>query len=307
VTAVIATVLLTRRIPETDVQLTADVRELGFRVATEQPLTEPVVLSSLAVSGLRKIQLPALARSDSDAIEAPSIEFTALDSGTISLAPVTLPAGSRAWITKTGSANTYRLTLDSSAATIRVAVDGNVRSTARGMATRLIRYVPPQRFRLFPNPREAVELDLRQSSVSHDGATDEIMSDLPISALSLSHIEHFTFGDQSLARSVSSIAKGTLYLESLDGRPRSLRPSETLQIAVSRGDLLGLEVGRATISFIFQGRVSDLRIGAGESTRDLMPTLLDWLRYRHSVWLLWGTGVYLLTLYGTVRGLRKDG
>lgn len=300
ITAAIATVLL-RHMPWTEVALTADVRALGFRVTGAQPLTEPVVLSTLAVSGLRNIVLP------SSSVDAPNIAFTAVDSGTISLAPVILQTGSPVWITKTNWPSGYRLTLDSAVSSMRVAVDGDVQVTARGTPRAVVRYPQPQRIRLRPDARSTLSLELGPTSSWHDEPTGQIVSDLSIDRLSLSHIEHFAAGPQDLSRPVSSIVKGTLYFESLDGQPLSLRPSETVDIGVSRGDLLGLNVGRTTISFVFRGRVHTLRVGAGASTRNVMPTLLDWLRSRHSIWLLWGAVVYLFGLYGTIRGFRKDG
>ena len=74
---------------------------------------------------------------------------------------------------------------------------------------------------------------------------------------------------------------------------------------VRRGDMLRLTMSDLRddgIATTFQGDVRDLRTGAGEHPRSLMPTLLDWLRQRQGLSLLWGTALYM---FGVVTTFRK--
>ena len=83
---------------------------------------------------------------------------------------------------------------------------------------------------------------------------------------------------------------------------RKLRPGEMLRFGGASGTFLTLDLRDDGIATTFQGDVRDLRTGAGEHPRSLMPTLLDWLRQRQGLSLLWGTALYM---FGVVTTFRK--
>jgi hypothetical protein len=120
--------------------------------------------------------------------------------------------------------------------------------------------------------------------------------------LSLLRIDQLQDAERTLVRRVSTILSGTLYLESLNGLVRPLRPAEAIQFDRSYGEIrtLGFHDGHLVVNF--HGRVHGMTTGTGESRRSLMPTYLEWLQARHGLSLLWGTTLYLFALIvGVIR------
>ena len=64
-----------------------------------------------------------------------------------------------------------------------------------------------------------------------------------------------------------------------------------LRFGVANGTILTLDLRDDGIAAIFQGDVRGMRSGAGDHPRVLMPTLLEWLRSRQALSLLWGTAL----------------
>jgi hypothetical protein len=104
-----------------------------------------------------------------------------------------------------------------------------------------------------------------------------------------------------LARPVSTILSGSLYFEALGGGERRMRPGEMLRFGEASGTFLTLDLRDEEIAATFQGDVRAMRAGAGEHPRSLMPTLLEWLRKRQGLSLLWGTALYLSGIGLTLR------
>jgi hypothetical protein len=127
---------------------------------------------------------------------------------------------------------------------------------------------------------------------------------VPLLADSLSFVRVDRAGEETRAivRRTSAILSGSLYLESLNGLERKLRPGELLEVSASHGEITELSVAPDHLTLRYQGRVKGLSVGAGESRRSLMPTWLEWLKARRGAWLLWGTAVYL---FGLVMGLLR--
>jgi hypothetical protein len=74
-----------------------------------------------------------------------------------------------------------------------------------------------------------------------------------------------------------------------------------LRFGRASGTILTLDLREDGIAARFQGTVREMRAGAGDHPRSLMPTLLEWLRQRQGLSLLWGTALYLFGIAMTLR------
>ena len=104
-----------------------------------------------------------------------------------------------------------------------------------------------------------------------------------------------------LARPVSTIQSGSVFFQALGGTERKLRPGEMLRFGAASGTFLTLDLRDDGIAATFQGEVSEMRSGSGDDPRSLMPTLLEWLRKRKRLSLLWGTALYFSGMALTLR------
>jgi hypothetical protein len=149
----------------------------------------------------------------------------------------------------------------------------------------------PRSLLLDPDAAE-VNLNLRFAA----GTGSVFSPQLSVSRLALSRIDELQSLDGSTAHTVSTILSGTLYLESLNGEPRKLRPRELLQFDEVRGVIRTLQLEGGHVALAFRGKVRGMRSGWGENPVSLMPTWLAWLQARHGLSLLWGTTLYFFGL-----------
>jgi hypothetical protein len=117
---------------------------------------------------------------------------------------------------------------------------------------------------------------------------------LPVSRLSFRHVEPNL--NRAGARYLSTIASGNLFIESLNGMKRPLRPGDALRFTSSRGEMRTLSLRGGSIRAQFQGNVQGMTVGVENEPVNLMPSLLEWLRARHGLYLMWGTGLYFFGL-----------
>ena len=114
-TLLIASVLLFARVPETEVELEIGATEVSFSLPSQQVLFENMSLSSLGVSGLRRVTLPGgsrrgtrgsrphcLAPDEDAAVRLEALEDGARR-GTIGIAAIVPGAGTEVWLRRADS------------------------------------------------------------------------------------------------------------------------------------------------------------------------------------------------------------
>ena len=110
-TLVLVSILLFVRVPVTEIELDLALSEVSFVLSSPQKFSDAMALSALGVSGLREIQLPIDARRDATRRGGPdgpevavllSVGSSGKRHGTITLAPLILPAGTQVWVRRTG-------------------------------------------------------------------------------------------------------------------------------------------------------------------------------------------------------------
>ena len=145
-TLLIASVLLFARVPETEVELEIGATEVSFSLPSQQVLFENMSLSSLGVSGLRRVSLPALAGGepgetdtllpDDTADEDAAVRLEAVEDGgrrgTIGIAAIVPGAGTDVWLRRSDLPGQYRLSLRNAKGPIQVDVAGPLRIAVAG-------------------------------------------------------------------------------------------------------------------------------------------------------------------------------
>lgn len=294
-TMLLASALLYLRTPTTEIELEASVSELQFVSPVEQVLTQILVLRSLQVAGA-----DAVSMSDSQ-VQGPGGGAITLQAdagspscaGTITLDPMLLPAGSRVRLRGTPGAERLRMSLLAPGMRLHVTVDGCVKLTAGGAKT-----VRTSGTRSVTVGLGSDEADIDMAAI--DATPPALAGSLSATALSLARVEQFGEEGRSHVRHASTIESGRLFMLSLNGQEKALRPGEEIAFAQVRGELRSMEPRAPLIALRFHGQADGMVAGFGASARDIMPTWLEWLRSNQSLSLLWGSVLYALGLFATL-------
>jgi hypothetical protein len=307
-------VLLLTGPSQTEIELDLEVSGVDFVLSQRsEELPESMGLSTLGVTGLRAIPAPCAGEAEDQA--SPSPEVADVDvklsaahdgsrAGSIMLEPLPLPAGTHVGISYERP-DGYRLSLSSerrpsgdpqtssNLPRFRANLDGPVEMKRSGERQRLEHEMPTG---YCFDPSHEVDLNLKLLSTAKSDLTE------PLSVSRLSFLKAEA-QDAKRPRShrMSTIHSGSLFFEALNGEERKLRPGEVIEFKESEGELRALELDQDRIVLRFHGSVSGIRRGAGENSRSLMPTWLDWLRARHGgLSVLWGVVIYIFGLIITV-------
>jgi hypothetical protein len=299
-TLAIVSVLLFARVPTTDIELELSLAEFSFVLAKDQALTGTMGLSALGASGLGRVQTPEsrgpfLEQSQAPGDSATAVSVTPFSRGTrqgsLTLAPVPLPAGARVTVQRPDLPNQCRLSTTVPGLIIEATVNGPVTVGLAGSLAREFDFAIPRPVRL-ETGAEDLALDLTFAKMPQSPFSPQ----LQVRDLSFSRIDQFLGPDRTLVKRLSTILSGTLYFESLNGQERRLRAGEELRFERSQGEIRTIELADHHIALKFHGRVSGMTTGAGEGHRSIMPTYLEWLWARHGLSLLWGTSLYVFGL-----------
>jgi hypothetical protein len=303
VTLVVASVLLFTRVPTTTIEISGSFTGLGFVSAVAQSLNRPLDVTAIGVAGLKGAQLPQEVAQQEGGMPAIRI---AIDStkdgkrGSIVVDRIVVPAGTHVWLSRTDLPRQYRLSLRSTApvpVTVHADVMGTVAiAPANAAATTTTLRAP--RSVDFSGTTSALDIDLTLTPAAQAPRWQQIEA----RDLQLYRVENDQDADRPLVRPVSTVVSGSIFFESVGGTERKLRPGEMLRFGGASGTFLTLDLRDDGIATTFQGDVRELRSGAGDHPRSLMPTLLDWLRQRQGLSLLWGTALYM---FGVVTTFRK--
>jgi hypothetical protein len=289
-TLLLVSLLLFLRVRETQVEMQLVVSEVSFVLTRAQVVTDIMKLAELSASGLRGVQLPdpeLAAPADQKAVRV-----TSLESGTLTLDPVSLASGAAVRIDAERSQGTFKLGVSHrEPATFQATAHGPIRFELPGSESRDVDLAIPKSLVLGSDPAGAT-LDLALAK----GSTAAFSPQVAIRRLDLSRVDEFHAPEGTMTQAVSTILAGTIYLESLNGEARPLRPRELLRFSEIRGVIRTIELGDGRVTLAFRGTVRGMRSGWGTKPVTLMPTWLDWLRAQHGLALLWGTTLYLFGL-----------
>lgn len=301
-TLVVASVLLFVRVSTTSIELNGTFTGLGFVSAQQQPLGRPMRVAAFGVAGAKSVQFPEEVPSAAGATTARVAANETSDgkqAGSIVVDRIVVPAGTQVWLARTDVPRQYRLSMRAPAsATIDVHAD----------VTGSVTFAPsvPARGAVVLGAPRAVDVRSSDGALDLDltlaaGAPPPRWEQIAVRDLRLHRVEDVADAARPFARPLSTIQSGSLYFEALGGVERKLRTGELLRFGEASGTLLTLDLRDDAIAGIFQGDVRELRSGSGDAPRSLMPTLLEWLRKRQALSLLWGTALYLSGIGLTLR------
>lgn len=286
-TLTITSVLLFARITSTEIELDVSLAQLTFTLTKAQAISGALDLSSLGVSGLGDVQLP-----QSPLSPVPAVSLAASTAGprhgVVSLSPLLLPADAQVTLAYSDVANQYRLSANAPNLAFEAAVYGPVAISLAGSPSRTVDLTSPKPVLLKGGPTD-VSLDLTFSALPQSPLSPQ----LDVRGIAFSRVDQFLESNQTIVKRLSTILSGTLSFESLNGDELRLRPGEDVRFEKSEGEIRSLECAAKHIDLKFHGRVRGMTAGTGEGRRSIMPTYLEWLKARHGLTLLWGSGVYL--------------
>ena len=301
-TLLVASVLLFVRVSSTTIELAGSFGGLGFVSAREQPLGRPMRVAALGVAGARDVRVPEEVTSSAGATALRvAVDDTtgAMRAGSIVMDRIVVPEGAQVWISRTDVPRQYRLSLRAPSTTpieLHADLTGALAFATAGAPRTAVTLRAPSELD-FRSGDGALDLDLTLAP----GAPAPRWEQLAVRDLRLHRVDDEQGAPRPLARPVSTIQSGALYFEALGGSERKLRSGEMLRFGEASGTFLTLDLRDDGIAATFQGEVREMRSGSGDAPRSLMPTLLEWLRKRQGLSLLWGTALYLSGIALTLR------
>ncbi len=306
-TLVIGSALAFGRTRSTEIELTARVDEVAFELAAEQVLFEGMLLSSLGVAGARRLELPNESVSGEAAMALRLEAVTEKGQrGSLRLGTLVGASGTRVRLQLAETPPGYRMTLSGPPSTLQIDLRGPVRiaGVRAGVATE--RYAVPRSVHVsWQDTPLTLALELETGPPGDPDAanalgTASFAPELDIAGLVLHGFDEHVRPAGTLLRRPSRIHSGRLYLDSLDGRMRTLRAGERLRFASSSGVLHRLRLGSEDMALRFHGDVAGMETGSSANPRSLMPSWLDWLRARQGLLLVWGSVLYVVGIVAAI-------
>jgi hypothetical protein len=306
VTLLIVSLLLFARVSSTEIELDLLVSEVSFRIPEQQALTNDINLSALGVSGIQEIQMPRSHVKEEQVFQTQDKSGLAVkltpkagdgQNGSVTLASLIIPGGSRIDVSPSDNPQQYRLSVKGKGMELSAGVAGMLEIAQAGMPPEQVNYMSPKSV-IFKSASGEINLDMNFIT-----DTKGIFSrQIPADSLSLFNVDEHVSGDNTIVRHLSTILSGTLYFESLGGKEKKLRPGQEIRFESSTGIIRTLELKDDHIAFGFHGSVRGMTTGGDKNPVSLMPTYLEWLSARHGLSLLWGTTLYL---FGIILGVMR--
>jgi hypothetical protein len=298
-TLVLASVLLFVRVRQTEIEADLSVSHVTFETLREQPIARAIhSLKSLHVGGVRALHLPdspAPATSEDGDLSVAVSTREGRQPGRVSLAQLSLPAGARVHVEQTELPGQFRIVLETPGPLqLPVDVYGAVQVSSRVTPQRDMELAAPQRVLLEMASKEA-DLLFTASGTGPVG----LLPQIPVRAVSFVQPQQFADAQSVgplFVRAISGIQSGTLYLEELENKAVTLHSGEPLRFEAFHGHLRQLAIHGDKISLKFSGIARGMRTGSDENPRSLMPTLLEWLKARQALLLMWGTVFYCISV-----------
>jgi hypothetical protein len=309
VTLALVSLLLYSRVPSTEIELDAKLSEVSFTLTSRQAVLATQNLVAVGASGLEHVALPYIRDGAPTVLDAMSGELCNAEialtgdvarRGVVSLNALAVPGGTKVSLTRQADDRVALLLTPpaSQRLSIGVSIRGHVHTVARcpsGTVNGEQNYASPQLIEL--TGASSTPISLQFTVVP--GATLAFSSQMGVSDISMLQVDELIEGTGPLARQVSSLASGSLYLESLNGKEITLRPNEELRFSRSSGEIRKLSLSpnggsdAGTLALEAHASVKGMTIGRPPNVRSLMPTYLEWLSARRGLALLWGSTLYV--------------
>lgn len=291
---VCASFLLFRRVAVTQVEIDVSAASAEFRLAQTRSLTDTAVVTSLRLTGVRKLSANLC---DSISGESTPRDFTlrgaiGTNTGTITLQPIEAKKGVSVSISAEDSPSRWVIGFSGAPQTVKATFEGSLRVDGE----------PCRIEAKFPRTLEAA-LDEKSSRVVLDFARTPhafFPPLLPVDRLAFVRTDVLELGGTIERMQSSTLGGGSIFFEELEGKENKLRDGEWLDIGVRQGWLRTPRAAGPSLAWRYRGSVDTLRSGPPNARRDLKPSWLEYARAQHGIGLLWGTALSLFGLGGTL-------
>jgi hypothetical protein len=294
-TVMLVSLLAFGRMPRTEILLDVQAEEVAFGVASSQMFLEAIALSTLGISGDTVIDMPGPS-GNFQRLERVPVHLTVASlgeaRGSVDLSPLALGAGTRVSMLYAGAPGRFRLAHQGEEAEHRVNLSGPIDLAGPAPEGHRLDFQIPRPVRIRCG-KQAVTLDL---GLHGDSDGKEVIAGLHISELDFIRVDQRATHRGTAIRRRSAIRSGTLFMESLNGRAMQLRPGQVLRFQRVEGEIRTAGLTKDAIALQFHGSVAGMTTGALDDPSSLMPTWLEWLAERRTLYLFWGTAMYLLGL-----------
>jgi hypothetical protein len=309
-TVVLIAALLFMRVGSTEISLDLRVERLSFDSARKQILTGTTGAERVALGGVARVVLPPGVSSDRLADqpqpgEILSVALTAPEGGVLSVDPIEIPRGARVAIGRADPDGTTSIAVYQATAQTGKTTPMEVQVTAPSGVTLDVAnsFAGPETFDLTrPRPYvfvSALDTDTFIDVTPNEGKPLVFGDEIEVDRLSFARVMEV---EGEVARRLSTVLGGTVFLESLGGKAYPLRRGEHLDLALESAAISSLSVTPEAIVLRATGRARALSVGSpgnapdSGGNRNLMPRWLEWLTARHEIGLFWGATLYVFGL-----------
>ena len=298
-------VMISIKVSSIEVQFNLLVSELSWHQQQAGEIAGHIILDSLEVNSFGNISLPRTQQTGEQALTVPPANFWIPEngSGKISLAPISAGSGTQVWLSKSLNDTTAALSMKGPKTRVTANLSGIVGIDAGGsrLSERDFGRARPVNF-------EATEPNLLDLALRFDGNQNiSFPSHIMISSLSLQEVEDVMVNGLPTKKNFSTILKGEIYNESMNGKKYSIRKGEWLLVDGIEGEIRSMQLTDDGIRLDYHGKVTSISVGSNQHKRDLMPNWLEWFGERHSVKMLWGAFLWLLTtFFGVIKWWRRS-
>jgi serine/threonine protein kinase/RNA polymerase subunit RPABC4/transcription elongation factor Spt4 len=271
----------------------ADLRVEGVWLRTASrvaPWERALTLSSLGLTGLDSVSLPAVDKKPARTVATPSLYVKAVrpDSGSITIDPIQLPAGSLIVLKPAQTLGTVQMTIGDSLPAIPVTVSG-----------RMTVNLPDQPADTIPFRIDQIQLAATHGPIDFDLGFPSAQAARPLVPLdvvgvSFEDIIRFRDEDQGSNEIVSTIDSGNFAVTSGSPTAHTLKKGEALRLHGFRGTITNVTVDSETVALTLDGSVDSLPASLGT-----FPTKLQVFWSEHTM-AAGALGLVYLTLLALV-------
>ena len=297
-------VMISMKVPSVEVQFNLLVSEVSWQQDQAGEIMGHVELESLGVSSFDNISLPRTRQANAEDLTVPPGNFWIPEGGNgkISMAPVHADRGTRIWLSKTQGEAAATLSMQGQDPGITANLSGIVGIDSGGERLGERDFGRPRPVDIHATSPNILNLALR-----FDGDQDiSFPSHIMISSLSLQELKDVVADGLRTPRKVSTVLEGEIFNESMNGKKYQLRKGEWLLVDGVVGEIRSMQITTDGIRLDYHGKVTGISVGSSQNQRSLMPNWLEWFGERHSVKMLWGAFLWLLsTLFGVIKWWRR--
>jgi hypothetical protein len=253
---------------------------VSFTAARDSTLFDLLVVPEISAVGIESLEIPrttaAPARTLAKVAEPGVVRLLSDEAsrdGSITFAPMPLPAGARASVVAGEREREFRIRIDRNVP-VTVNVTGRVKLAVRGRQPESLDFG-------FPKPMVLLGGSGTDIAIRTIARVENMLAaSIPVTSLGLTRIEERVAGKHLSVREISTVESGTLRIDSTtQGLP--LMKGNKLLLTEPRGSIVRFEIGNDRIGIRFEGNVRHVDLCADEVCKDLSITVAEWLWRQH--------------------------